>query len=79
MVPNQAPVRGSTDGVDDVGDVLQHDRGAVAVGDDHVAECARVEQLVVGVQRELLMRAFEIALRLRRALRWRARCGLARG
>ena len=49
--------------VDDVGDVLEPHRRAVAPGDDDLAKAGGVEQLIVGVEGEDLVRAFEIALR----------------
>src|SRR6185437_15037997 len=50
-------------GVDDVANVFDGDRRAILVGQNDVAELVGAEQLVVGVERELLMRAFKIALR----------------
>ena len=45
--------------LDDVGDVLQHDRRAAAIGDDDVAIGLRIGDLVVGVDRVGLPRAVE--------------------
>ncbi len=60
--------------VDNIGDVAETNGRAVAIGDDHVAEAGGVENLVVGVERDGLMRAFEIAFR---AIYRRQRQGIA--
>ena len=54
--------------VDHGRDVPQLDRRAVAVGHDHLAELGGVGQLLVDVERKLLVAAFEIARRLESAL-----------
>ena len=74
MPSNQAPVRGFGEELMTSPMSLDRDRRAVLIGDDDVAELAGVEQLIVGVERELLMRAFEIAFRRIRASHCSARC-----
>ncbi len=60
---NQAPVRAFCDAVDDLADVVEPHRRAVAIGDDDVAKAGGVEELVVGVEGDGLVRALEVALR----------------
>ena len=50
--------------IDDVANVLEPYRCSVAVGHDHVAVGVGVEELVIGVERECLARALEVALGL---------------
>src|SRR4029077_4878359 len=61
-VPGADPIL--LDRVDHVADVGKPDRGTVAVGDNDAPIGAGVEQLVVGVERVGLLRAFEGALGL---------------
>ena len=55
---------GVLDAVHDVGDVVQHDRRAVAVGDDDVLVVGAGDQLIVGVDLVVLAGPVEVALGL---------------
>ena len=50
--------------VDCLPNVLDPHRRTVAIGHDQVVKCLRIEQLVVGVERDRLLLALEIAFRL---------------
>ncbi len=50
------------DAVDDVGDVVEHDGRAVAIGDDDVLVVVAGYKLIVGVDLVILARAVEVAL-----------------
>jgi hypothetical protein len=50
--------------VDDLTDILDPNRRTIFVGDDDVAELRRVEQLIVGVERDRLVFALDFALRV---------------
>ena len=50
--------------VDDVADILDANGGPVPVGDDDVAVLRGVEQLIVGIERNRLMRGLDLAFRV---------------